>query len=98
MQFAPPMVSQADICLTRFWSYNIFLIENANERVTAKGRPSGMATTTTVIAMIKYLTKSPAHYSLQPSGRLDSSITILIINSKRIRIALASPNLPMSLI
>ena len=29
------------------------MTEKANERVTAKGRPSGMATTITVIAKIK---------------------------------------------
>jgi hypothetical protein len=52
IQFAPPIVSQADIYLTKLLSNNIFLTENAKERVTAKGSPSGMATTITVIERI----------------------------------------------
>lgn len=52
---APPIVSQAYIFLTKFWSTSIFLTENANERVTANGSPSGIATTMTVIARIKKL-------------------------------------------
>ena len=51
MLFAPPIVSQASILRTKFWSFNILLTEKARERVTERGRPSGMATTTTVIAM-----------------------------------------------
>ncbi len=50
---APPIVSHAYIFLTRFWSFNIFFTEKARERVTDRGRPSGMATTTTVIARIR---------------------------------------------
>lgn len=52
IQLAPPIVSQADIYLTKFWSYNIFLIEKAKVNVTASGNPSGIATTITVIAII----------------------------------------------
>ena len=50
---APPIVSQAYIFLTKFSSISIFLTENARERVTARGKPSGMATTITVIAKMK---------------------------------------------
>jgi hypothetical protein len=51
--FAPPIISQDLSYLTKFLSYNIFLTEYANDKVTAKGRPSGIATTTTVMAIIK---------------------------------------------
>ncbi len=39
MLFAPPIVSQAYIRLTRFWSSNIFLTEKAKESVTERGSP-----------------------------------------------------------
>ena len=51
--FAPPIISQDLSYLTKFLSYNIFLTEYAKDKVTAKGRPSGIATTTTVMAIIK---------------------------------------------
>jgi len=51
--FAPPIISQDFSYLTKFLSYNFFLTEYAKDKVTAKGRPSGMATTTTVIEIIK---------------------------------------------
>jgi len=38
-------------------STNIFLTEKAKDKVTARGRPSGIATTTTVRAKIKYYNK-----------------------------------------
>jgi hypothetical protein len=50
---APPIVSQAYIFLTKFWSASIFLTEKANERVTARGSPSGIATTITVTPKMK---------------------------------------------
>jgi hypothetical protein len=50
---APPIVSQASIFLTKFWSLSIFFTEKANERVTARGKPSGMATTITVTPKMK---------------------------------------------
>ena len=54
--FAPPMISQDLSYLTKFLSYNIFLTEYAKDNVTAKGKPSGIATTITVIAIIIYET------------------------------------------
>lgn len=54
MLFAPPIVSQASSFLTKLLSFNIFLIEKAKDKVTANGSPSGIATTTTVKAKIKY--------------------------------------------
>lgn len=54
---APPIVSQAAIFLTKLLSTNIFLTEKAKDKVTARGRPSGIATTTTVRAKIKYYNK-----------------------------------------
>lgn len=47
------MVSQASSFLTRFWSLSIFFTEKARESVTLSGRPSGMATTSTVIPIRK---------------------------------------------
>lgn len=49
---APPIVSQAYIFRTKFWSFSIFFTEKAKERVTDRGKPSGIATTTTVIPKI----------------------------------------------
>ena len=53
-QSAPPIVSQAYNCLTKFLSSNILSAENAKERVTANGSPSGIAITIIAIAIIKY--------------------------------------------
>lgn len=53
--FAPPIVSDACNFLTRLFSLYILLTENAKLIVTARGSPSGTATTTTVIAIIKAL-------------------------------------------
>ena len=52
MQSAPPIVSHAYSFLTRLLSFNIFFTEYANDKVTDNGRPSGIATTTTVIPII----------------------------------------------
>ncbi len=43
---------------TRLWSFIIFLTEYAREIVTARGKPSGMATTSTVTPVIRKLTSS----------------------------------------
>jgi len=53
MQLAPPIVSQAYSYLTKFYSFSIFLTENAKDNVTASGRPSGIAITTIATPMIK---------------------------------------------
>ena len=53
MLLAPPIVSHASIFRTRFSSTSIFFTENARDNVTAKGKPSGIATTITVMARIK---------------------------------------------
>ena len=45
-----PIVSTAAKVRTRFWSFSIFLVAWARDMVTARGRPSGMATTTMVVA------------------------------------------------
>ena len=49
------MVSQEASLRTRFFYFNICLTEYASERVTAKGRPYGIATTTIETPRIKYL-------------------------------------------
>lgn len=87
MLLAPPIVSQAYIFRTRFWSTNIFFIEKARDNVTARGRPSGMATTTTVIARMKNLSNSGK--SVYVFQVLDTPFYIanLINNITRIKMA-----------
>ena len=53
MIFAPPIVSQAYNYLTKFLSSIILPTDTASESVTARGKPSGIATTKIVIAIIK---------------------------------------------
>lgn len=52
------MVSEDAIFLTRLFNFCILALEKLREMVTARGRPSGMATTTMVIAMITALRSS----------------------------------------
>jgi hypothetical protein len=47
-----PIVSAEASFLTKLLSYFIFALAKLKDIVTAKGRPSGMATTTTVIEII----------------------------------------------
>ena len=58
MLLAPPIVSQAERNLTKFFSSFILPTEYAREIVTAKGRPYGTAITTILTAMMKYSTNS----------------------------------------
>lgn len=51
----PPMVSEAWSFLTKLFSFFIYMTEKAREIVTARGSPSGTATTTTVIDVMKAL-------------------------------------------
>uniref|UniRef100_A0A0A9GLQ6 Uncharacterized protein n=1 Tax=Arundo donax TaxID=35708 RepID=A0A0A9GLQ6_ARUDO len=55
---ADPIVSQDESRLTRALSCIIFRIEYARVNVTAKGSPSGTATTTIVTAIVKILIAS----------------------------------------
>ena len=50
---ALPIVSHASRRRTRFWSAIILRIANARPSVMARGRPSGMATTTMVTELIR---------------------------------------------
>ena len=49
----PPMISQDARVLTKFYSSFILLTENAKVIVTAKGKPSGTATTIIVTPIMK---------------------------------------------
>jgi hypothetical protein len=49
---APPIVSEDASFLTRLLSFFMAALEKLNEMVTARGRPSGMATTITVIEIM----------------------------------------------
>mmetsp|Transcript_21595 Transcript_21595/g.43788 ORF Transcript_21595/g.43788 Transcript_21595/m.43788 type:complete len:232 (+) Transcript_21595:1836-2531(+) len=72
MVVAPPMVSHALRWRTRFWSLSIFFTEKARAMVTARGRPSGTATTKMVTPEIRKPSSSDqctwwSHTSLQHS-------------------------------
>jgi len=47
-----PIVSADESVLTKLFSFCILALEKLNEIVTANGRPSGIATTMTVMAMM----------------------------------------------
>lgn len=53
MFVAPPIISQEESSFTRLFSSFILFTENARAIVTAKGRPSGTATTIIVMAIKK---------------------------------------------
>ena len=53
MAVAPPIVSQAASTRTKLLSFIIFFMLYAREMVTARGRPSGTATTTMVTPKMK---------------------------------------------
>lgn len=55
---ALPIVSDDAILLTRLLSFCIYLLEKESEIVTARGRPSGIATTIIVIAIITVVNTS----------------------------------------
>ena len=96
MLLAPPIVSHAYIFLTKFWSISIFLTEKASDSVTAKGSPSGMATTITVIAKMKYFNISVKSAPVFHSLDIPFSIENLISKTMTIAIPEYKPNLPMS--
>jgi len=52
MWVAPPMVSEEANFLTRLFNFFMAALEKEREIVTARGRPSGIATTITVIEMM----------------------------------------------
>ena len=56
---APPIVSQAYILLTKLFSLAILSTEKAKLSVTARGNPSGIATTNIAIDIKKYSKISP---------------------------------------
>lgn len=60
MAVAFPMVSQARRTRTKFFSLTSLLVATANAKVTARGRPSGTATTMIVTATIKIFKKDEA--------------------------------------
>jgi hypothetical protein len=52
MCVAPPIVSEEANFLTRLLSFFIAALEKLSDMVTARGRPSGIATTITVIEIM----------------------------------------------
>jgi hypothetical protein len=67
MVSAPPIVSEEASLRTQLFSLFIFITENAKEIVTARGRPSGIAITITVTAVMIAERKS---YRDDPSHNL----------------------------
>ena len=95
---APPIVSQAYIFLTKFYSYYILLTEKASDNVTAKGNPSGMATTRIAMEIKKY-SRISFTYSIASSGHPSLLSTMINMITKTIKMARADtkPNIEISL-
>ena len=74
---------------------SIFLTEKANEIVTDRGNPSGIATATTVIARIRYFSRSIKSDASNPLRLF--SIVKRITSTTKIRIAEYNPKKPISL-
>lgn len=95
IMLAPPMVSHAYSFLTKLLSFNILFTLKAKDKVTDKGKPSGIATTTTVTPIIKkfnistkcFFSKEPAKY-LSMENLTNRAPTMIIAEMK--------PNLPIS--
>lgn len=75
MFVALPMISQHYRCLTRLFSSFILLTEKASEIVTAKGSPSGTATTM-IVTEVK---KAPINASTVSKHRKQWSWKIISI-------------------
>ena len=93
---APPIVSHACIFLTKLLLSISFLIENERLKVTAKGNPSGIATTMIethkIIIVIKFLIKLETSKSSEPILYL----TIIWINkATKVTTALPKPKYPI---
>jgi len=58
MYVTPPIVSDDSKLLTKLFSFLILALEKLNEIVTARGRPSGIAHTTTEMAIMMVLRTS----------------------------------------
>mmetsp|Transcript_3603 Transcript_3603/g.12071 ORF Transcript_3603/g.12071 Transcript_3603/m.12071 type:complete len:277 (-) Transcript_3603:532-1362(-) len=87
---AEPIVSHASNRLTKFWSFIICFIANANPRVIANGKPSGIATTTIVTELIKKFK------TFKPSQLPDSTLSAIhrINDAKNVKIAAPIPKFP----
>lgn len=93
---APPIVSEASSLQTKFCSSFIFMTEYASEMVTASGNPSGTATTTTVIPIIKNEIKEFRVDIVNNGSPLMSlKTTRLIIEAMTVMIATQSPTFPI---
>mmetsp|Transcript_4769 Transcript_4769/g.13708 ORF Transcript_4769/g.13708 Transcript_4769/m.13708 type:complete len:259 (+) Transcript_4769:3629-4405(+) len=93
MADAPPMVSQAASTRTKLLSFIIFFMEKAREMVTAKGRPSGTATTRMVTAKMKNCSGPSENLEM---GKPRFSTIHLIMRTTKQSSATAKPTLPMA--
>ena len=93
---APPIVSDASSLLTKFCSSFIFMTEYASDIVTAKGSPSGTATTTTVIPIIKKVMRE-LRVEIENNGSplINLKMTKLMIEAITVIIATQRPTLPI---
>lgn len=94
MTCAPPIVSHEANFLTRFFYLSICLTEYASDKVTAKGNPSGMATTMIETARIRYLRTSWTNFMLHPSG-IRSLMMSLIVKATNTMMAAPTPSFPI---
>mmetsp|Transcript_11196 Transcript_11196/g.46999 ORF Transcript_11196/g.46999 Transcript_11196/m.46999 type:complete len:661 (-) Transcript_11196:570-2552(-) len=87
---ALPMVSHASSRRTRFWSIIILRMANASPRVMARGRPSGMATTTMVTELIMN------SRTFSPSQPLPSAPFAIqrIMDARNVKTAAPMPKFP----
>ena len=92
----PPMVSEASRWRTRFLSRIMCFMLYAKATVTAKGRPSGTATTTMDTAMTaKATTFSTASPASRPPSESDCRTKYLMTCAVRMNSAAARPSQPM---
>mmetsp|Transcript_6400 Transcript_6400/g.5708 ORF Transcript_6400/g.5708 Transcript_6400/m.5708 type:complete len:236 (-) Transcript_6400:507-1214(-) len=93
------MVSEAWSFLTRLFSFFIFMTEKAKAMVTARGRPSGTATTITVMAIIRKETKAE-RVSMWRSSAVSSRAVEMMrftVMAMKVRMATYTPIFPISL-
>lgn len=97
ISFAPPIVSLACNLFTKLFSLNIFWTLNASEIVTARGKPSGTATTIIVTAIMKKFKICIAEAQVRKAAVPENIVEIIRRMSKaaKVRIATYKPTIPI---
>mmetsp|Transcript_6481 Transcript_6481/g.13006 ORF Transcript_6481/g.13006 Transcript_6481/m.13006 type:complete len:353 (-) Transcript_6481:418-1476(-) len=89
-----PIVSHAARCLIKLLSLSIFLVLKARLMVTARGRPSGTATTTMVTAIMK-ASRTAANQPSSWEGSSSLFIQRIPIRARKVAPAAAIPMYPI---